>query len=63
MDKEIKVIETIDLTPTWRGILPALVHLTREGDAEGKAHAWKELYRIADIVDEMNARNKQDETR
>lgn len=53
------VIQTVNLRPTWRGLLPALVHLTQHGDAEGKAQAWKELYRLADAVDALNAENKK----
>jgi hypothetical protein len=47
-----KRIDTIDLTPTWRGLLPALVELAVNGTtAEARKTAMGELYRLADAVD------------
>lgn len=51
-------IDYIDVTPTWRGLVPAFVALIENGDAEGRAHAIKELYRMADAVDAINAERK-----
>lgn len=53
-------MKTIDLTPTWRGLLPALVEVARNGTtAEGRKQAWDALYQLADHVDRLNAEAKQ----
>lgn len=46
-------METIDCTPTWEGILPALLLLLNDGDIEGKKTAKAELSRMAKIADEF----------
>lgn len=45
---------TIDLTPTWRGILPALLAAMTDGTAEGRRIAREELTRMAALADERN---------
>ncbi len=53
-------METIDLTPTWAGLMPALVEIAANGTtAEGRQQAMAELMRLAKIVDEMNEKAKQ----
>ena len=48
-------MKTINIAPTWRGILPALVHLALNGETkDARDIAWQELYRIADIADAAN---------
>jgi hypothetical protein len=50
--------ETIDITPTWEGILPVLVEVAVNGTSlEGRKEAMNELRRLARIVDAM-AENK-----
>lgn len=47
---------TIDLTPTWRGLLPALVEVAVRGETpESRRVAMGELYRLADLADRINA--------
>jgi hypothetical protein len=46
---------TIDITPTWRGILPLLLAGYTEGNESGRAAAIEELYRMADAADFWNA--------
>ena len=47
---------TIDITPTWRVLLPVLVEVAANGtSAEGRKIARDELYKLADAVDAMNA--------
>lgn len=56
---------TIDMTPTWSGILPALVAVLQSGTAEGQAIALDELRRmaaLADSVKRMAARADKAET-
>lgn len=44
-------MQTIDLTPTWSEILPALLRIMESGNAEGRAQAFKELRRMAALAD------------
>ncbi len=49
--------ETIDITPTWEGVLPVLVEVAARGEtAEARKAAMAELVRLARIVDNMVAR-------
>jgi hypothetical protein len=48
--------ETIDLTPTWSGILPALLLVLESGTAEGRKMARDELRRMAQAADQANAK-------
>lgn len=45
--------ERIDMTPTWTGVVPVMVALIESGNAEGRATAISELYRIAGLLDGM----------
>jgi hypothetical protein len=51
--KEPKVI---DLTPTWSGILPALLLVLESGTAEGRKMVREELVRMAAAADQANAK-------
>lgn len=52
---------TIDITPTWRGVLRLLVTVAAEAEtAKGRANAWKELERMADLADLYVAEHKDD---
>lgn len=46
--------KTIDLTPTWRGIMPALLAAVRDGTPESRSIAIEELNRLADFADAVN---------
>ena len=46
-----KNIETIDLTPTWSGILPALLAVIQNGSVEGVKLAEVELRQMARLAD------------
>lgn len=49
----------MNLTPTWAGVLPALVHLASQNkDDEGREYAWSQLRRMAVACDEMNERER-----
>lgn len=52
---------TVDVTPTWLGILPLLITLLEAGSVDGKAEAMKELYRMAKLADEHVAYLKSKE--
>lgn len=45
----------IDLTPTYRGVLPVLLAALEHATPEGRTAAVAELYRIADVADLYNA--------
>lgn len=54
---------TIDLTPTWSGLLPALLLAYTNGTPEGKRMARGELLRMAEAADKYNelcAQQKED---
>lgn len=55
MDTEKKVVEYVDITPTWEGILPALLAIYVDGDSKGRAHAITELQRMAKAADAYGA--------
>jgi hypothetical protein len=53
---------TVDITPTWRSLMPALVEVAARGrTAEGRKTAMDELLRLADVVDRMCANAKAKE--
>ena len=45
----------IDISPTWQGLLPALLAVIENGSAEGRAMARVELSRMAEAADLHNA--------
>lgn len=53
-----KQIEMIDVTPTWRGVLPLLLAAYQDGGFEGHKAAESELQRMADLADEMVKQQK-----
>lgn len=54
-----KYVGTIDLTPTWEAILPALLAALENGTETGKKFAHEELKRMAKIADEYNRLTKE----
>ena len=53
-------MNTLNITPTWEGLVPAFLALIEEGTAEGRAMAIKELTRMAQIADQAVAASKAD---
>lgn len=49
--KEKTHIGTIDMTPTWVGVLPMLLAAYENGSAKGRAIALEELQRMAKLAD------------
>lgn len=47
-------MQSVDVTPSWRGIMPALIAALQAGTAEGQAIAREELGRLAAAVDAAN---------
>lgn len=52
---------TLDLTPTWAGLMPALIALLQDGTAEGQKTAREELARLARGMDSANAAARSEE--
>lgn len=50
--------KSIDITPTWSGVLPALLAAVADGTPEGKRMAREELGRMAQAADHWNAHCK-----
>ena len=55
---EAAPVQTIDMTPTWSAILPALLAALIDGTAVGQGMARKELARMAEIADSYVAAQK-----
>lgn len=53
-DSPIKEVRYIDVTPTWSGILPALLFALDAGTPEGRKIAREELARMARAADAYN---------
>ena len=48
-------MDSINLTPTWSAIMPALLNVLENGTDKGKREARAELLDLAKKVDEANA--------
>ena len=55
-DDGAKFVGTIDLTPTWVGLIPLFVTAIEHGTPVARAGAIEELYRLAAYADDMKAR-------
>lgn len=44
---------TIDITPTWRGLLPVFLAVIENGSEAGHSEATRELGRMADLADKF----------
>ncbi len=58
-DTEKRQIGTIDMTPTWAGIMPALIAVLENGTETGKIAARAELMDLAASVDRSNAKIRE----
>lgn len=58
---EGKVVDTIDITPTWEAILPSLIAVIQDGNGDGKRLAIEELRRMATIADKYVELTKEKE--
>lgn len=52
MTEEKRKVGTIDMTPTWKGLVPFFVLAIETGTPEGRKVAIEELTRMAGIADE-----------
>ena len=53
MTKTSKMTKTIDVTPTWQGILPSLLILLKSERTSAREVAENELVRMARLADKM----------
>ncbi len=60
MTNNYEGLQTIDCTPTWSGILPALLNVLENGTEEGKKLARIELKRMAEVADKYVEYQKSD---
>jgi hypothetical protein len=58
MARSAKIVGTIDLTPSWRSLVPIFVAAIEDGTPTGRAMAIEEIYRLADFADKTNSENK-----
>lgn len=58
---KIKAIKTLDMTPTWEGVLPVYLMAWTDGNAKGRAAASSELLRMAQLADKWVAHCKANE--
>lgn len=49
--EEEKEEKTVDITPTWAGVVPLLLESIRNGDFSGQKIAEEELLRMAQLAD------------
>jgi hypothetical protein len=54
---------TIDITPTWKGVLPMLLAAWRDGNDKGRAMALEDLRRMAEAADLWNEHVEEKEER
>jgi len=52
-------MRTVDITPTWTGVLPVLLAALQDGTPKGKAMAIDELRNMALAADEWNKHCKR----
>jgi len=55
----MKNTETIDLTPSWEGLLPVLLHLLQGETSDSRKVASDELTRMAKLADLYVASQKE----
>lgn len=48
-------VRYVDVTPTWRGVVPIIEAALRNGTHKGVAAGREEMYRMADAADKWNA--------
>jgi hypothetical protein len=56
-------MQTIDMTPTWSGLLPVMVHILQHSESESsKRDIADELTKMARAADRWNAYCKEQNT-
>lgn len=56
-------MKTIDMTPTWEGLVPALIHILQHSESErSKRDIADELNKMARAADRWNAYCKEQNT-
>jgi len=53
-----RYVGTIDVTPTWKAMLPVMIEALTNGTPTGKQLAREELARMADLADHYVAEHK-----
>ena len=55
--------KTVDVTPTWRGVIPLILAALENGTDAGRRLALSEIGRMAEAADKWNAHTKQEPAR
>lgn len=58
MDGQKKLIGKIDVKPTWESMVPIIIALLENSNAQGRATAISEMTRMAQIADAHVAQSK-----
>lgn len=58
MENEMR---TIDMTPTWTEAARMLVFLMDNANETGKEHARKEIVRMGEIIDDLQAKLRKED--
>ena len=53
-DSRKRLLEVIDITPTWKSLIPAIVTMITDGSAETKTIGMEQLMRMATAADAYN---------
>jgi hypothetical protein len=59
MIENIQPRKTIDVTPTWIGLIPALLAVVQDGTKEGREEAIKNIKHMARVADMSADRQKE----
>ncbi len=54
-----KMVETVDITPTWQGVLPVYLEALEDGPEAARKPAREEIRRMAKALDDIIKRKKE----
>ena len=52
-------VRTVDVTPTWSGLIPVFRVIVEDGTTEAGEAIWKEITRMAELADAYAAARKE----
>ena len=60
IEEGMKGVDYIDLTPTWEGLMPAMIAILEGAPEAAKVPIREELTRLARAMDKHNAKAKEE---
>ena len=51
-ERKLGDLFTVDITPTWAGLMPAFIHILEKGEDDGRVIVREELMKMARTLDE-----------